>query len=68
MPQTRLQDHLLMATNDLVRLHTLRADACDTLRQRLYITTEQIHALMDAHRSDGDEKRDSAAYQRGVPD
>lgn len=58
-----LQDHLLMATNDLDRLHTLLADACDTLMQRFYNATEQIHALMDAHSLQGDDKRDSAAYQ-----
>ena len=58
-----LQDHLMMATNDLDRLHTLLADACETLMQRFYSATEQIHALMDAHSSDGDDKRDSAAYQ-----
>lgn len=58
-----LQDHLMMATNDLDRLHTLLADACDTLMQRFYNATEQIHALMDAHSSDGDDKRDSVAYQ-----
>ncbi|HOX69363.1 MAG: hypothetical protein KA439_07400 [Rhizobacter sp.] len=58
-----LQDHLMMATNDLDRLHTLLADACDTLMQRFYNATEQIHTLMDEHSSDGDDKRDSAAYQ-----
>ncbi|OYU00581.1 MAG: hypothetical protein CFE40_00030 [Burkholderiales bacterium PBB1] len=58
-----LQDHLMMATNDLDRLHTLLADACDTLMQRFYSATEQIHALMDSHSSEGDDKRDSAAYQ-----
>ncbi len=57
-----LQDHLLMASNDLDRLHTLLADASTTLLQRFYNATEQIHALMDAHSSDGDDKRDSAAY------
>lgn len=58
-----LQDHLMMATNDLDRLHTLLADACDTLMKRFYNATEQIHALMDAHSSEGDDKRDSVAYQ-----
>lgn len=58
-----LQDHLMMATNDLDRLHTLLADACDTLMQRFYNATEQIHALMDVHSADGDDKRDSVAYQ-----
>lgn len=59
-----LQDHLMMATNDLDRLHTLLADACTTLMQRFYNATEQIHALMDAHSAAGDDKRDSAAYQQ----
>jgi hypothetical protein len=63
MLAAELQDHLMMATNDLDRLHTLLADACDTLMQRFYNATEQIHALMDAHSSEGDDKRDSAAYQ-----
>ena len=58
-----LQDHLMMASNDLDRLHTLLADASTTLLQRFYNATEQIHALMDAHSSDGVDKRDSAAYQ-----
>lgn len=58
-----LQDHLMTATNDLDRLHTLLANACDMLMQRFYNATEQIHALMDAHSSGGDDKRDSAAYQ-----
>lgn len=58
-----LQDHLMMATNDLDRLHTLLADACDTLMHRFYNATEQIHSLMDAHSTDGDDKRDSVAYQ-----
>ncbi len=60
---TDLQDHLLMASNDLDRLHTLLTDASTTLLQRFYNATEQIHALMDAHSSDGDDKRDSVAYQ-----
>jgi hypothetical protein len=57
-----LQDHLMSATNDLDRLHTLLSDACDTLMQRFASATEQIHALIDAHRGSGTDPRDSAAY------
>lgn len=63
MKAAELQDHLMMATNDLDRLHTLLADACEVLMQRFYTATEQIHALMDAHSADGVDKRDSVAYQ-----
>lgn len=44
---TDLQDHLLVATNDLDRLHTLLADACDTLMQRFTDASEHIGKLMD---------------------
>jgi hypothetical protein len=57
-----LQDHLMSATNDLDRLHTLLSDACDTLMQRFASATEQIHALIDAHQGTGADPRDSAAY------
>jgi len=40
-----LQDHLMSATNDLERLQTLLADACDTLMQRFYGASEQIRTL-----------------------
>lgn len=42
-----LQDHLMTATNDLDRLQTLLADACDVLAQSFYGACEQLHALMD---------------------
>src|SRR3954452_16241352 len=42
-----LQDHLMSATNDLERLQTLLADACDTLMQRFYGASEQIRTLRD---------------------
>lgn len=59
-----LQDHLMVATNDLERLNTLLAGACDTLMQSFHNTTEQIHALKHAHSSaSDDEQRDSAVYQ-----
>ena len=53
----------MMSTNDLDHLHALLADSRDTLMQRVYNATEQIHTLMDAHSADGDVKRDFAAYQ-----
>jgi hypothetical protein len=46
-----LQDHLMSATNDLDRLQSLLADACDTLMQRFYGASEQMRHLMDAHGS-----------------
>lgn len=42
-----LQDHLMTATNDLDRLQTLLADACDVLAQSFYGASEQLRALMD---------------------
>ena len=39
-----LQDHLMSASHDLDRLHTLLADACDSLMVRFKSATEQIHA------------------------
>jgi hypothetical protein len=42
---TELQDHLLVATNDLDRLHTLLADACDTLMQRFTDAVQHIDGL-----------------------
>ncbi|MBW8828458.1 MAG: hypothetical protein JF606_03305 [Burkholderiales bacterium] len=42
-----LQDHLMTATNDLDRLQTLLADACDALAQSFYGASEQLRALMD---------------------
>lgn len=42
-----LQDHLMSATNDLERLQTLLADACDTLMQRFYGASEQIRTLRE---------------------
>src|SRR5438132_14293891 len=43
-----LQDHLMTATNDLERLQSLFADACDTLSKSFYGASEQIRVLMDA--------------------
>ena len=41
-----LQDHLMTATNDLDRLQTLLADACDALAQSFYGASEQLRTLM----------------------
>lgn len=49
-----LQDHLMTASNDLDRLQTLLADACDTLMQRFYGASEQIRALR-SHPHTGEE-------------
>lgn len=46
---TDLQDNLLVATNDLDRLHGLLADACDTLMQRFTDASQHIGHLMDSH-------------------
>lgn len=58
-----LQDHLMSASHDLDRLHTLLADACDSLMLRFKSATEQIHALMDEHRGDADSPQAVAAYR-----
>jgi hypothetical protein len=42
-----LQDHLMTATNDLDRLQTLLADACEVLAQSFYGANEQLRALKD---------------------
>ncbi len=40
-----IQDHLMTATNDLDRLQTLLADACEALMRSFYGATEQVQAL-----------------------
>ena len=42
-----LQDHLLTASNDLDRLQTLLAHACDTLAASFFGANAQIDALRD---------------------
>jgi hypothetical protein len=44
-----LQDHLMTATNDLDRLHSLLADACDALLKSFCGASEQARALIGAH-------------------
>ena len=39
-----LQDHLMTASNDLDRLQTLLADACETLMLRFSGATEQVRS------------------------
>jgi hypothetical protein len=58
-----LQDHLMSASHDLDRLHTLLADACDCLMLRFKSATDQINALMDEQRGDADSPQDAAAYR-----
>jgi hypothetical protein len=58
-----LQDHLISASNDLDRLHTLLADACDTLMLRFNSANEQIKTLMDEHGRDADSPRAAEAYR-----
>ncbi|HUG25765.1 hypothetical protein [Piscinibacter sp.] len=48
-----LQDHLMTATNDLDRLQTLLADACDVLARSFYGASEELQALMQEPAADG---------------
>ncbi|MET0334972.1 MAG: hypothetical protein ABW190_11920 [Rhizobacter sp.] len=45
MAAADLQDHLMTASNDLDRLQTLLADACDTLMQRFHGASEHVRTL-----------------------
>ena len=40
-----LQDHLMTASNDLHRLQTLLADACDTLQAGFFGASQHLHEL-----------------------
>ena len=40
-----LQDHLMTASNDLDRLQTLLADACDTLQAGFFGASQHLHEL-----------------------
>ena len=40
-----LQDHLMTASNDLDRLQTLLADACDTLQAGFFGASQHLHDL-----------------------
>jgi hypothetical protein len=59
-----VQDHLLVASNDLERLHTLLSDACDTLMARFTEACSHIDGLMQ---SPGGDNRPEA-YQRLMQD
>ena len=48
-----LQDNLMTATNDLDRLQTLLADACETLMQRFSGASEQVRSLQEANLAKG---------------
>lgn len=43
-----VQDHLLVASNDLDRLQTLLSDACDTLSASFFGASARVEALRDA--------------------
>lgn len=50
-----LQDHLMTASNDLDRLQTLLADACDTLMQRFHGASEHVRTLREqGHATEAD--------------
>jgi hypothetical protein len=47
-----LQDHLLTASNDLDRLQTLLAEACDTLASSFFSANAEIDGLRQAARDE----------------
>ena len=49
MAAANLQDDLMMASNDLDRLQTLLADACQVLADGFYGATEQIRTARGLH-------------------
>jgi len=59
----RLQDQLLVASNDLDRLQTLLSDACSVLMQRFGNASDQIHVLMSSQGPLGADARDREACQ-----
>jgi hypothetical protein len=48
MAAAELQDHLMTASNDLDRLQTLLADACDTLMARFCNVSSEVRTLIEA--------------------
>ena len=52
MAAANLQDDLMVASNDLDRLQTLLADACQVLADGFYGATEQIRAARGLHDAD----------------
>src|SRR5438552_15690480 len=59
-----LQDHLMTATNDLDRLQTLLADACNALMESFYGATARLQNLKSAPGASV-EQLDSAILQLG---
>lgn len=58
-----LQDHLMVASNDLDRLQRLLADTCDALMQRFYGASAELSRAMDANNGLVDGTAVSAAMQ-----
>lgn len=58
-----LQDNLMTATNDLDRLQTLLADACETLMQRFSGASEQVRSLQEVTSAMGSENDPSEIFQ-----
>jgi hypothetical protein len=53
-----LQDHLMMASNDLERLQVLLADACDVLARSFYGASEHAREMVSAGRAPGEVAHD----------
>ena len=64
MAAADLQDHLMTASNDLDRLQTLLADACDALMQSFYGASARLQDLKSAQGASF-EQLDSAILQLG---
>ncbi len=58
-----LQDNLMTATNDLDRLQTLLADACETLMQRFSGASEQVRSLQEVTSTQGSEVDPNEIFQ-----
>ena len=64
MAAADLQDHLMTATNDLDRLQTLLADACNALMESFYGASARLQDLKDVPGASV-EQLDSAILQLG---
>lgn len=60
-----LQDHLMIATNDLERLQVLLEDACDTLMQRFYASMDGLARTREALGQAPSAELDAAFSQLG---
>ncbi|WP_181179074.1 hypothetical protein [Methylibium rhizosphaerae] len=58
-----LQDHLMVASNDLDRLQRLLSDTCDALMQRFYGASAELTRAMDANGGAVDGAAVAAAMQ-----